>query len=127
MGWQIAAAISDEKNMVVLEIQEDGEGRAAIYYERPELEDLIRNLSRLRAEMAEPVPDEIDPGTRIEALADPKWAVRIDLWDQGPLLFLRHPGLGWQSFAIPSGDARAMAEWLTKPLAPRKKSGSEAE
>jgi hypothetical protein len=107
--------------MAVIEIQEDGEGRAAIFYERPEFEALIQDLARLRREFDEPVPDDIDPGTRVEAVLNPRWRIRTDLWDQGPILSLRHEGLGWLSFAIPTHEAQHMAELLTAPLQPRKK------
>jgi hypothetical protein len=119
--WQIAQGLSEDRTLIAIEIQEDGQTRAGIVYDRPELEDLIHNLANSRAEMSEQVPEDIDPGTRKEAQLNPRWKVRSDVWDRGPVLLLRHSGLGWLSFAIPQDQADEIAKCLLDPDHPRQR------
>lgn len=71
------------------------------------IEQLIRALGVMRAQMSPPVRTE-DPkfGDEVEALTDPRWWINADSFIGGALLQIRHPGFGWLGFALPLQSLR---------------------
>jgi hypothetical protein len=114
---QLQSGFNEAEQHVVLQINEGEKAWAHITLELPEFIEHIKKLAGLRTLFAEQVPADIDPGTRIEAINDPGWIVHAKnpgLPAGTVLLHLRHPGLGWLSFAIPAHEAKAMSETLAK-------------
>ncbi|RAK50836.1 hypothetical protein [Phenylobacterium deserti] len=78
-----------------------------------DLDELIRALGAVRAAMADAVPETLEPPARIATLRDPAW------WCEGQpgvqVLCLRHPGFGWQAFALAQVEAELLAERLLEP------------
>jgi hypothetical protein len=102
---------------VTLQIEEGEKKWAHVTLELPEFTDLMRGLARYRMQFAEQVPGSIDPGAKVEAIANPAWEVRSEvpgLPDRTALLHLRHPGYGWLSFAVPADEAREMGRALIR-------------
>jgi hypothetical protein len=96
-----------------------------IYYDAAGLSALIEGLSNLRAAMADEIPRELDPGSRLPAVVDPIWRIPEQPQHGGKLLALRHPGLGWIGCLLPIKEARAIAHWLLRGLPPEE--GKPAE
>lgn len=80
-----------------------------------EVDALISALSNARQQLLPPVPFEIAPDTKLEAILNPAWRTRPPPHKSvpGPLLVLRHPGHGWQPFILPRDEAKALGEWLS--------------
>jgi hypothetical protein len=77
-----------------------------------EIEALIDQLAVARAALAPMVPADVDPGTRVRVLSDPRWVIPADDQYDGRVLALRHPGLGWLGFLFPRPEALQVARWL---------------
>jgi hypothetical protein len=125
--YGIRASISEDRERVTLELLEDDKTLGHVWYEAPELEHMIASLGRLRAQLNDPVPERLDIGARLEALVDPHWMAEWSSWPDGPILALRHLGLGWLSFAIPAGEAQTMAQVLSTRPSPAAEKGSGAD
>lgn len=67
-------------------------------------------VAKVRSELPDPVAPTLDPGSRLEAIGDPAW--RTEMSEYGPMLALRHPGLGWLGFVIPGHEAQKLGEAL---------------
>lgn len=85
---------------------------AHMIFDAPGVEQVIQNLAQARMKLPEDVTPDLDPGARMEAIFDPRW--RTDRLEEPPVaaLALRHPGLGWVSFAFPAHEARALSQSL---------------
>ncbi len=80
--------------------------------EAPELDRLIALLGAARAELAERVPAELEPGARVPATFAPAWQVSETGTPGTHAVMLRHPGFGWLGFVLLGHEARALAESL---------------
>jgi hypothetical protein len=98
----IKCRVDKKKENVVIQIEEDKRALAHILLDSATTENHI--------------PTELDPGSRLEALIDPIWHIPNYRREQGRILALRHPGLGWLSFVLTDKEAASIAEWLTKDL-----------
>lgn len=67
-------------------------------------------VAKVRSELPDPVAPTLDDGSRVEAIANPAW--RLDQTEIGPILALRHPGLGWLGFVFPPHEAKHIGEVL---------------
>lgn len=99
-----------EDDRVIIQMYLEDVPLAHMFFEAPELSSLIDGLAALRGRMGDPVADQLDPGSRLQAVVDPVW--RVEPNSAGKLLALRHPGLGWQGFLLPLLEAEAMALFL---------------
>lgn len=99
----------------VLMQMEDGDTPLAhMIFDGASVEEVIRNLSAARMQLPEAVTPDLDPGARMEAVVDPRWKTEL-ISDHGvAVLALRHPGLGWVSFAFPPHEALALGQSLQK-------------
>jgi hypothetical protein len=112
----IKCRVDKKKENVVIQIEEDKRALAHILLDSATTENHIHDLAKHRAALLEQVPTELDPGSRLEALIDPIWHIPNYRREQGRILALRHPGLGWLSFVLTDKEAASIAEWLTKDL-----------
>ena len=106
--------LNDAKDEAILELLEDGKQLGWITFPAEDFDNLIEGLARMRAEMTPPVVPTLDLGSRIDAQIDPSWRIPDSCSEEGRVLVLRHPGLGWLGFLIPWEKADMMAEWLTR-------------
>jgi len=95
-----------------LEMQEDGQPLARMYFDAATLEDLIRDLARCRSHLTEAVAPELDPGARIETERFPAWRVPDTHSGPGTVLALRHSGMGWLGFLLEAERAQAIGKAL---------------
>ena len=101
---------------VVLELWMDGRPLGHIKFDGATAEKHMQDVARFRATLADVVTPDLDPGALLDAEFDPKWRVPSFRIEQGRILALRHPGLGWLSFVFPDIEAACLSKWLTKDL-----------
>ncbi len=77
-----------------------------------DVDEHLRAMAALRAQMADVVPETLEPNARLLTERDPKWVLGQNPAQDRFLLALRHAGLGWLGFALPGGEARAIAEMV---------------
>lgn len=87
------------QNAVRVEI--DG---SAVLLEVADLDALIEHLGVLRAMMRPEVPHEPLRTHQYVIEIDPCWHTEKHPLNDGAMLFLRHSGLGWAGFALPTGS-----------------------
>jgi hypothetical protein len=103
--------------MVLLEIWEDERALAHIYLDAPSVDEAIRNLGTLREKLPDPIPEDLDPNARMEAVVSPVWKIPYpDQYEGHRTLALRHNRYGWLGFLLPEREAQAIADWLTRPF-----------
>ena len=106
-------ALADDRSKVRLETVVDGEVKAWADVEAPELDGLIHLLVSARMQLADEVPHELEPGSRLPAIVDPAWRMPPNQPNDRRLLALRHPGLGWNQFEFPIHEAKEIAKRWT--------------
>ncbi|WP_322015726.1 hypothetical protein [Paraburkholderia sp. J12] len=77
------------------------DGNAALL-EAADVDGLIEELSKLRAQMRPAVPDQLSRSHQYVIEVDPSWYTERNPMFDGAVVFLRHTGLGWAGFAIPT-------------------------
>ncbi|MDB5797823.1 MAG: hypothetical protein JWP36_1725 [Paucimonas sp.] len=92
-------------------LKEDGRvdlevGTETLNLSATELDHLMQVLSDLRAKMPEPVPDKQQQIASVSY--NPLYHVRLDKETKACLLSLRHPGLGWINFELPTQEVLNM-------------------
>ncbi|MDP3852546.1 hypothetical protein [Phenylobacterium sp.] len=95
---------------VVLQLNRDGETLGDVALSAADAEAHIEAVALYRAQLKTPVAAAIDPMGRIEATNNPVWTTLST--PHGPVLSLRHPGLGWVSFVFPASESRALGKAL---------------
>jgi hypothetical protein len=114
MTWH--CTVPADRQAVLLELMDDGETVAQMVMDGATTETLAHDLAKCRARLVETVPQELDPGARVDAVGSPAWGVQGR--HSGPadtlLLALRHPGFGWLAFVLERERARAMAKALSR-------------
>jgi hypothetical protein len=116
-GMTMKAWVEKDREHVVLQMEKkDGPALAHMLFDSTALDKHISDLAKHRAQLNEPVPPDLDPGSRFEAIVDPAWKVDGVRLAAGRVLLLRHPGLGWLSLVLPDKEAASIAEWMTKDL-----------
>lgn len=89
------------------------EGNSALL-EAAEVDALIEHLSMLRAHMRPEIP-KIPARTHEYVIEiDPCWHAEKHPLFEGAILFLRHTGLGWAGFAIPTPSLLKLNEVLAQ-------------
>jgi hypothetical protein len=109
-----------QKPMSVELINEYGEhtvcvkvdGHAALL-DAADVDGLIEELSKLRATMHPAVPDQPSRTHQYVLEIDPCWYTEHNPLFDGAVVFLRHTGLGWAGFAIPTESMQRLKEALS--------------
>lgn len=119
MSLDLIPLLSGAKDIVRLEITDDGEVIGHIDIDADGVSTIIRNLATIRAQMADVVPRDLDPGGNV--LPDTTVNPRVVIGNEGPmsrlaLVTFRHPGLGWVSFAFNEDNTRRVCMGLTLEL-----------
>jgi hypothetical protein len=94
---------------------DDGKGASLeLSLDAEELDELIRHLSALRAQMSDPVPDSPHSGVH-PFIVNPSWRTYPQVHPElpGVGLGLRNPGLGWQMYLLPIKESEALGESLS--------------
>jgi hypothetical protein len=112
----IRAGIDKTKEHVVVQIDVKEKALAHILLSGPDAEAFINEVAKQRSALAEGVIPDLDPGYRVTAMVDPTWRMPNHRIQQGRILHVRHPGMGWLTFVFPEKQAAQIAEWLTKDL-----------
>jgi hypothetical protein len=103
------------KNAVRIDI--DG---SAVLLEVADLDALIEHLGALRATMRPELPMAPVRAHRYVIEVDPCWHAEKHPMSDGAVLFLRHSGLGWAGFALPTESLvklhHALGQQLEKSL-----------
>src|SRR5882672_11088240 len=68
------------------------------------VDEMIVMLGKLRAAMVDQLPMDLPHVHQSEGIIDPRWYVANDMLTGEPLVKVRHPGLGWQTFQIPRDE-----------------------
>jgi hypothetical protein len=80
------------------------------------VEEMIQDLSDLRVALAPQVRDTIPNGKFLDAIPGPLWKISGEDREDGKVLVIRHPGIGWLGFIIPHLDCKLLAEKLTNEI-----------
>jgi hypothetical protein len=86
----------------------------AVSMNASDVADLIESLGRVRTGMRPEVPRDPKLGAVVSTVADPRFWVAPEGMVGGVLLSLRHPGLGWLYFQIPSAEIETLVALLQK-------------
>src|SRR5262245_35132895 len=112
----IKSGPDEEKENVVIYIEEDGNLKAWVILDPATVAQHIHDLAKHRAALNDQVPTELEPVSLLATIINPVCRTPGHRTVHGRVLVIRHPGLGWLSFAIPDKEAASIAEWLTKDL-----------
>jgi hypothetical protein len=112
----LAVFAADEDETLVIQLERDDEVLGEVVLDGAAAEDHIDHVSRVRSQLADEVPQKLDPGSRLELLVGPNVAVQQT--EGGVALAIRHPGLGWLGFLLSPEQARGLAEALLDSIAP---------
>lgn len=116
------ATLSADRASVRIEVMHDGEVQVWADMTPIGMSNLIESFAAMRASMADQIPMSIAPGSVTAALTDPRWQMPPAVPEGHRVLSLRHPGLGWLSFAFPQHEAEAIASALVADHPTRKPS-----
>lgn len=108
---------SDEDETLIIQLERDDEVLGEVELDGAAAEDHIEHVSRVRSQLADEVPEKLDPGSRLELLVAPNVAVQET--DGGVALAVRHPGLGWLGFLLSVEQARSLAAALNDSVEPK--------
>jgi hypothetical protein len=89
---------------------------ASALLETHEIDAVIERLSLIRAAMRPEVPKEPSRTHQYVIEMDPCWHTEKHPLYDGAVLFMRHSGLGWAGFALPTSSLAKLNEALTNHL-----------
>jgi len=126
---ELVATTSPERQLITLEMRMDGKPLGHMFLSASDAEDYIHYFSRHRAELADEVSNDLDPGARLDGIVNPAWRITSEALlsdgttttpteDYGLTLILRHPGMGWLSFLLPHKEAAALGKCLVDHAKP---------
>jgi hypothetical protein len=104
---------SPDGESVRLETIKDGKVVGKIIFDATSTDQCVRNIAKHRAALTDPVAPSLDPGARLQPVADAAWSV-LPGRDGKVVVAMRDPGLGWCSFSFDPEQAKAMAKRLAK-------------
>ena len=92
------------------------EEREAVVFalDTPSVDALIAALGKTRAQMMEPISNDLPAGFNPLAEFDPRWYVAPDSEERFATFWVRHPGFGWCGYGFPRNEAGNIAKWLRK-------------
>jgi len=107
---------SEDGSSVELSIVKFGLTLACAEICTPELDGLIHSLGKVRANMPDIVPMELEPHAISVGLDDPPWRTHAPRNPPYPsiILSVRHPAFGWVSALLPIEGARTLAGSLSQ-------------
>lgn len=116
-------ALDDDRTALALRVLSADRELFSVRLEAPELDELIRALSRGRAQLGEEVAPELDEGARIaDTVIDPSYLIGKNSRKDRALLAFRHPGFGWLGFqlrrSVVEPMVRQLDEWLREGRSP---------
>lgn len=82
-------------------------GNAALL-DAAEVDGLIEELAKLRAQMRPAVPEQLSRTHQYVIEMDPNWYTERNPLFDGAVVFFRHTGFGWAGFAIPNESMRRL-------------------
>jgi hypothetical protein len=98
---------------VKIETLRDGKIVGKIIFDAVSTDQCVRNIAKHRAALTDQVAPSLDPGARLQPVADAAWGV-LPGKDGKVVVAMRDPGLGWCSFSVDPAEAKAMAKRLEK-------------
>jgi hypothetical protein len=90
--------------------------QAAVSLEAHEVDAMIERLSLIRASMSPEVPKLPSRTHQYVIEMDPCWHTEKHPLYDGAVLFMRHTGLGWAGFALPTPSLANLHDALSKHL-----------
>ena len=84
-----------------------------------DVDHLISVLARIRLTMSPEMGRSLPESADTELVIDPLWALRTPHSVKDKILMLRHPGLGWAMFLLPTAEANRLGQALLSHAAPR--------
>lgn len=88
----------------------------SVVLEPADVDAVIEHLSMLRAQMRPDVPKELSRTHQYVIEMDPCWHTERHPMYDGAVMFMRHTGLGWAGFALPTHSLARLHAALTKHL-----------
>jgi DNA-binding MltR family transcriptional regulator len=112
--FKLKVELTEDQRSARLSFDDNAPSEFTILVSTTEMDDLIRTLGQVRAAMLEPVGGfPVNETRNIDAI-DPQWAIRSDSGEKIPVLWIRHPGFGWQTYGFPRHEARNIAKWIIR-------------
>ncbi len=112
---QIKVHVDVAKLNIVLEAWVNGAPTGSITLSAADTDGLIREIGKNRAQLVQPVASDLDAAT-LAPVIDPAWQTPDVRFQEGRMLSIRDPGLGWLTYIFPDEEAADVATWLTKDL-----------
>jgi hypothetical protein len=112
---QIKVHVDVAKLNIVLEAWVNGAPTGNVTLSPADTDSLIRELGKNRAQLVQPVAADPDEAA-IDPVIDPAWQTPEVRYQEGRMLSVRDPGLGWLTYIFPDQEAADVAAWLTKDL-----------
>lgn len=81
-------------------------GNESLSFTARELDEQIARLARIRAQMAEKIPEK--PPVVETVIFNPQYFIRTDNMTKAALLSVRHGGFGWLNFELPPQEVLNM-------------------
>jgi len=107
---QLVVGVDEAADHVVLQLNQGGEILGDVALDAAAAEAHIDAVALYRAQLKTPVAQSLDPAGRIDATGHPAWMTLST--PHGPVLSLRHPGIGWVSFVLSKDESRKMGAAL---------------
>lgn len=89
---------------------------AAVLLEAADVDAVIEHLSLIRASMTPELSKEPSRTHQYVIELDPCWHSEIHPMYDGAVVFLRHSGLGWAGFALPTQSLEKLHDALSQHL-----------
>jgi hypothetical protein len=109
---EFSGSLADDRSLVALAMPTD------IQLSPEDLEEFIRALGRIRADMSPAVTENVlKPGTKISIVPIGAWHVQAD--PNAPTavrIYLKHLGFGWISMSLNASQIGALTEALQTQL-----------
>lgn len=102
---------AEDGRHLAIRLEQDGETLGEVRLDAAAAEQHVQQVAEQRAGLADEVPAKLKSGSPLTATFDPVWQV------QGAeggvvIMALRHPGLGWLSFALPPEEVEPFTNAL---------------
>jgi hypothetical protein len=109
----IRGALDETRSHLSVRLDDGKRNSLETSLDAEEVDELIRHLSALRAQMSDPVPGSPHSGVHPFNI-NPSWRTypRVHPEFPGVGLGLRSPGLGWQMYLIPTQESEALGKSL---------------
>jgi len=106
--------ISDDKKKAFLRVSDENGEMKLEALDEVSVSSLIAALGNLRADMLEPIPDQMKDGTHPLDAVDPRWYILPDSTNSYATFWIRNPKYGWMGFGFPRHEAGKISKWFRK-------------